>query len=271
MAGTMTYMHRQASRRVEPSRIVPGAAHAVVVMKNHFTEDPNWSDGTGKIAKYARGPDYHDTLRTPLEALASFIRELGDSDTIARVYVDAGAVPERELAVRAGLGWIGRNTMLIHPKQGSHHFLATVLTDLDLTDDAPFRDDRCGSCRRCIDSCPTNAITEDRMVDSRRCISYLTIEYAGEIAGDLQRLTGDWIFGCDVCQDVCPWNTKFAKITEDPLLSLTQERAEEDLAGLISIGAEDFGRRFAATPLDRAGVQGIRRNAQIAAENVRRS
>ncbi len=267
MAGTMMYMHRQASRRIEPSRILPGANRAVVLMRNYFNVDPPRSCGTGRIAKYARGSDYHDTLQAPLQELVDYIRHLGDGDTISRAYVDAGPVPERELAQRAGLGWIGRNSMLIHPKRGSYHFLAVVLTNLDLALDLPFREDRCGSCRRCIEACPTGAIAADRLIDSRLCIAYLTIEYGGEIETELQHQMGDWIFGCDECQNVCPWNVKFAESADDPLLSFSPHRAEERLADMIEITAEQFRRRFANSALARPGIGGIRRNARIAMLN----
>lgn len=267
MAGTMAYMHRQATRRIEPARILPGANRAIVVTRNHYNDDPPRSPGTGRIAKYARGPDYHDTLQATMQELSEHVRSLGDGNTITRAYVDAGPVPERELAHRAGLGWIGRNSMLIHPTQGSHFFLAVVLTDLELDVDLPFPHDRCGSCMRCIDACPTKAILPDRMVDSRLCISYLTIEYSGEIDEKLQRRMGEWIFGCDECQNVCPWNMKFAKSSNDTLLSLKSRRAEETLSGLVGMTSGEFRRRFANTALARTGIEGIRRNAKVAMLN----
>jgi epoxyqueuosine reductase len=238
-------------------------------MRSHFTAEPNRHPDTGRVAKYARGPDYHDVLQAPLQQLADHVRSLGDGDTIARPYVDAGPVPERELAQRAGLGWIGRNTMLIHPRLGSHHFLATVLTNLELAVDEPFSEDRCGTCQRCVESCPTGAIDDERILDSRLCISYLTIEHRGEIAEELQRCMGDWIFGCDVCQNVCPWNVKFATPADDPLFSIDPRRAEENLESLCEMTEDLFVRRFGKTPLGRPGVEGIRRNARIALQNVR--
>ena len=268
MAGTMTYMHRQAARRLEPVTILPGAIRAIVVMRNHFSVEPVRSPGTGRVAKYARGTDYHEALRIPLQQLVAHVMSLGDGDTIARAFVDAGPVPERELAQRAGLGWIGRNTMLIHPRLGSYQFLATVLTNLELAVDRPFAADRCGTCRRCADSCPTGAILADRMVDSRRCISYLTIEKRGEIAEELHRSMGDWVFGCDICQDMCPWNVKFASPANDALLSLDPRKGEEDLEYLCEASQESFEKRFAQSPLRRPGVDGMRRNACIALKNL---
>ncbi len=266
-AATMTYMHRQAKKRLNPSVILSGATRAVVVMRNYFTAEPVRHPGTGLVAKYARGPDYHDVLQAPLSQLVDHITSLGNEGTIARPYVDAGPVPERELAQRAGLGWIGKNGMLIHPKLGSHLFLATVLTNLDLAVDAPFVGDRCGECQRCIESCPTKAIDNERMIDSRRCISYLTIEHRGPIADELQECMKDWIFGCDICQNVCPWNVKFAAPADDPVLSIDPTRAEENLESLCEVTSELFGRRFGKTPLERTGIDGLRRNARIALQN----
>lgn len=271
MAGTMRYMHRQAAKRLEPARIAPGATRAVVVTHNYYNPDPPATPGTGAVAKYARGRDYHEALRRPLNDLAAYVRSFGDDETIARPYVDAGPVPERELAQRAGLGWIGKNTMLIDPEQGSFSFIATVLTNLDLAVDPPFEADRCGTCRLCLDACPTDAFPEPRVLDSRRCISYLTIEYRGdEIEPELAELMGDWIFGCDICQDVCPWNVKFAREADGPALALDPSLARLALADLVQVDDEEFDRRYGFTPLERPGARGMRRNARIAATNQRR-
>lgn len=271
MAGTMTYMHRQAGRRREPAHIVRGANRAVVVTRDYFTPDPPATPGTGRIAKYARGRDYHRALREPLAALAAYVRGLGDGDTMAKTYMDAGPVPERELAQRAGLGWIGKNTMLIDPRRGSFNFIGAVLTDLDVATDPPFEADRCGSCRRCLDACPTDAFVAERVLDSRRCISYLTIEHRGTIDDDLAQLMGDWIFGCDVCQDVCPWNVKFARTVDDSPLEQDPSLARVDLLTLAALDDAAFERRFGCTPLERPGAAGMRRNARIALANAART
>ena len=267
MAGTMTYMYRQSSRRKEPARIVQGATRAVVVTRNYFNNDPEQRPRTGLVAKYARGKDYHTALRTPLEELANFIRSLGDDDTLAKFYVDTGPVPERELAQRAGLGWIGKNTMLIDPKRGSFFFIACVFTDLDLKPDQPFEADRCGTCTRCLEACPTNAFPKPRVLDSRLCISYLTIEHKGEIPVELAPSVGDWVFGCDICQDVCPWNVSFARVAQDTTLAQQRELAQLDLAEFINIGDIEFRDRYSWTALERPGPAGMRRNAQIVAAN----
>ena len=268
MAGSMGYMHRQAARRLEPSRIVDGATHAVVVTRNYLSPDLNQPRGTGRVAKYARGRDYHIALQKPLDLLASFIRALGPDETIAKHFVDSGPVPERELAQRAGIGWIGKNTMLIDPEHGSYSFLATVLTNLQWEHDLPFEADRCGSCRRCLDACPTAAFPEGRVLDGNRCISYLTSEHKGEVSDELAVLTKDWIFGCDICQDVCPWNQKFASPANDPELQVDPSLGFIDLESLMEISEQEFERRYGWTPLERPGVQGMRRNARIAFENV---
>jgi len=267
MAADMAYMHRQASRRMDPSRILPGACRAIVLLRNHFTTDTAITTGYGRVAKYARGPDYHETLRPLLDRIEQHVRDLGDSKTITRAHVDAGPVPERELASQAGLGWIGRNSMLINPGLGSHLFLACVLTNLDLAVDAPFGVDRCGTCNRCVASCPTEAIQPDRLVDSRRCISYLTIEHKGEVRSELASRFGDLVFGCDVCQDVCPWNSKFASSAKDDVLDLDTEHGVLALEGLDTITPQEFELRFGNTALERTGSNGMRRNARIVLAN----
>lgn len=271
MAGTMRYMHRQAAHRLAPATIVPGATRAVMLAKNYYTSDTPRPSGTGHVAKYARGRDYHEALRPALEALAREIVSLGGAGTVARFFVDAGPVPERELAQRAGLGWVGKNTMLIDPKRGSFSFLAAVLTNADLAQDPPFASDRCGSCRLCLDACPTDAFPEPRVLDSRRCISYLTIEYKGAtVDAALAGETGDWIFGCDICQDVCPWNAKFATVADDPSLAMDARLEWLPLEELDAMDAETFERRLGWTPLERPGPRGLRRNARLARANQER-
>lgn len=265
--GTMRYMHRQLGRRLEPAGIVAGATRAVVLTRNYYIEDPATAGRGGRVAKYARGRDYHAALQGPLGELAQFTKSLGDATTLARVFVDAGPVPERELAQRAGLGWIGKNTMLIDPTMGSFVFLASILTDLDLAIDTRFEADRCGSCRRCLDACPTNAFVAERVLDARRCISYLTIEFKGEVDAEIGRLTGDWVFGCDVCQDVCPWNEKFAKESRDPVLKRDQTLAYLDLDWLCELQEEEFQSALGWTAMERSGASGMRRNADLARIN----
>jgi epoxyqueuosine reductase len=173
-------------------------------------------------------------------------------------------VPERELAQRAGLGWIGKNMMLIHPQIGSFTFIGVVLTDAELAPDLPFDVDRCGTCRRCLDACPTDAFPEPHVLDATRCISYLTIEHRGEFNDEQRRNVGPWVFGCDVCQDVCPWNESFAQATADPALAPRADVRMPDLAGLLELDRDGFARRYGDTPFARPGLTGMRRNAAAA-------
>ena len=263
-AGTMTYLHRQAEKRKDPRRIMPAARVAVVTLTNywHGVENPGaLPRGSGRVAQYAWSSDDHDVLGARLEQLAAAIREITPGAT-TRCYVDAGPVPERELAQRAGLGWIGKNMMLLHPEIGSFTFIGVVLTDADLASDLPFAADRCGTCRRCLDACPTNAFPEPHVLDATRCISYLTIEHRGEAFNDQQRRdVGDWVFGCDVCQDVCPWNVSFAQATTDAELAPRADVRAPDLPALLEMDQDAFARRYGDTPFARPGLAGMRRNA----------
>jgi epoxyqueuosine reductase len=275
-AGTMTYLHRQATKRNEPQRIMPEATVAVVTLTNYFHDDadsrpapdhPSAADGRPvRIAQYARSEDYHGVLERRLDRLAAAIRDTGPG-VRTRCYVDAGPVPERELAQRAGLGWIGKNMMLIHPRVGSFTFIGVILTDASLAPDLPFEADRCGSCRRCLDACPTGAFLAPHVMDARRCISYLTIEHRGAFTESEQTMVADWLFGCDVCQDVCPWNVSFASPTSDPELAARPDLARPSLASFDDVPPADFARRFGTTPLARPGQAGMRRNAAAVRAN----
>lgn len=270
-AGEMAYMSRQAKARREPARVWPHARSAVVVLHNYFERrDPAPAPGRGRVARYARGDDYHVVMRERLTALGERLVAAAGGGQY-RVYVDAGALPERELARRAGLGWVAKNTMLIHPRLGSFTFIGALLTDLVLATDTPFEADRCGSCRRCLDACPTGAFPEPRVLDGTRCISYLTIEARGPMAPALEPLVGDWLFGCDRCQDVCPWNVRFADETTEPRY---RARAVDDwptLEEIVAMRERDFDLAFGTTALARAGRAGLARNAAVVMENRRRS
>src|SRR5437899_3908295 len=271
-AGTMTYLHRQAETRKDPARIIPGAKVAIVTLTNHFHGSahpglaPGVSPALGKVAQYAWSTDYHGVLARRLERLATAVREIVPGAK-ARCYVDAGPVPERELAQRAGLGWIGKNMMLIDPDRGSFTFIGVVLTCAELAPDLPFEGGRCSTCRACLDACPTSAFVAPGVLDARRCISYLTIEHTAEFSDAEQRLVGEWLFGCDVCQDVCPWNVKFARPTRDPELGVRPEIAEPDLAALFEGEPESFQRCFGDTPFERRGIVGMRRTAAAVLAN----
>ena len=254
-AGSMTYLHRQAEKRKDPARIMPGARVAVVTLTNHYH-----GAGGGGVAQYAWSSDYHDVLGARLELLATVIREIAPGAT-TRCYADAGPVPERELAQRAGLGWIGKNMMLIHPEIGSFTFIGVVLTDADLAPDLPFEADRCGTCRRCLDACPTEAFPDPHVLDATRCISYLTIEHRGAFNDEQRGSVGEWVFGCDVCQDVCPWNVSFAQPTTDPGLAPRPDVRTPDLPALLAMDQDRFTRRYGDTPFARPGLTGMLRNA----------
>ena len=281
-AGTMRDLHRQARRRKEPAAIVPGARSAVVVLENYLPSPiASRESPVGiTVAKYARGTDYHRALKERLEQLAAWLRDQGA--TIARTFTDAGPVPERELAERAGLGWIGKNTMLIRPGAGSFFLIGSIFTDLDLTAGRPVgktasdagghRDNRpagrpavlpsdlCGSCTRCLDACPTGALVEPRLLDATRCISYHTIESKAPIPDEIAENLNGWAFGCDICNDVCPWNVRFAQPTER---AEYRDRGALDLndPGFFEeMSQGEFDTRFADTPLERPGLAGMRRN-----------
>jgi epoxyqueuosine reductase len=261
--GTMRYIHRQAKKRKDPTLADPEARSAIVVLDNYYYDDGNQNREPHKVAKYARGKDYHDTMGQRLEQLAERLRGAGANHT--RCYVDAGPMPERELARRAGLGWIGKNAMLIRPGVGSFFFIGEILTDLELPLDAPFEVDHCGSCTRCIDACPTAAIVEPRVVDATRCISYLTIEQKGPIPDDLAARMDGWVFGCDVCNDVCPWNVRFAGQQGEQ----EDGQVKELLASVEQMTEEEFERHFAGTPFMRPGLKGMQRNLRAASRATR--
>jgi epoxyqueuosine reductase len=263
-AGGMAYLERRLEERLDPRRVLPGAASAVCVALNYFqgeARDPSWAG----VARYAWGRDYHDVMGPRLERLASFLA--GACGARSRGYVDTGPVLERDLAARAGLGWIGKNTMLLHPEIGSWFFIGVLLTTADLHHGAALPD-RCGSCRACLDACPTGAFVAPYVLDARRCISYLTIEHRGDIDPALHEAIGRWRFGCDVCQDVCPWNRKAPVAGDGAFLPRAACPAPE---ALLEMDDEALRRRFAGTALLRAKPAGLRRNAAIALANARRT
>lgn len=269
-AGEMAYLARSdaVARRLDPRRILPQARAVIVVALNYY-QGPELSsagESTGRVARYAWGDDYHDLMWSRLDALAAWIEAEVGHPVAHRRYVDTGPLLEREMAVRAGLGWFGKNTMLINPQLGSWLLLGELLLDLDLVFDPPFAADHCGTCTRCIAACPTGCILPDRTLDASRCISYLTIEFRGdEIPADLRPQVGDWVFGCDVCQQVCPWN-RFARPTAEPAF---QRRASlPTLREWLAMDADTFRRRFKASPIWRAKLGGMQRNAAVALHNV---
>jgi epoxyqueuosine reductase len=219
------------------------------------------------VAAYAWGQDYHLVLPERLKALVDFVEEQTGQPVPNRVYTDTGPLLERELAQRAGLGWIGKNTCLIHPRLGSYFLLAEVMLGVDLEPDPPFTDDRCGTCTRCIQACPTGCILPDRTLDAERCISYLTIENRGSIPADLRPLMGRWVFGCDICQLVCPWN-RFATADHDPAFAAEPGMSSPDLEEELGLSRQEFNRKFKRSPVIRTRWAGYLRNVAIAMGNA---
>jgi epoxyqueuosine reductase len=261
-AGTMRYLHRQAKRRKNPRLNVPEALAVVVLLENYYAPDRATDRTAPRVAKYARGEDYHRITRARIDQLGRWLLDRGAR--VAHSYVDDGPVPERALAHCAGLGWIGKNTMLIRPGAGSFCFIGTIFTDLALPPDAPMTTEHCGSCTRCLDACPTGALVEPYLLDATRCISYLTIEQKGAIPPALAGRLDGWAFGCDVCNDVCPWNERFAVTT--PVAELLPRRSLDaaDAALFETMDDDEFRRRYGGTPFARPGLGGMRRNLRAA-------
>ncbi|MBL7784064.1 MAG: tRNA epoxyqueuosine(34) reductase QueG [Saprospiraceae bacterium] len=256
--GRMAYMENHFDMRVDPTLLVPGAKTVICLTFNYFNPEKQDDPEAPKIASYAYGEDYHHVVKDKLKALLAWMQtEIGQVD--GRCFVDSAPVMEREWAQRAGLGWNGRNTLTIHPKKGSFFFLAEIICDLPLVYDDPMRD-HCGTCRRCIDACPTQAIApEGYFLDASKCISYLTIELRDQIPGEFRDQMDNWMFGCDICQDVCPWN-RFAQRHDEPafephpdLLPMTRRDWQE-------LTAEVFGKVFKKSAVKRVKWEGLRRN-----------
>ncbi|HTM11065.1 MAG TPA: tRNA epoxyqueuosine(34) reductase QueG [Verrucomicrobiae bacterium] len=270
LGGEMGYLNRTEELRRDPKKLVPWAVSVVSVGMNYFTpaERPKTAgDARGWISRYAWGDDYHDVMRERLEVLLEEIRELSGCPVEGRGFVDSGPVLERGLAGVAGVGWIGKNTQLISPKKGSWFFLGELFLDLELTYDRPIRD-RCGQCELCLEACPTGAFLGPYILDARRCISYLTIELKGAIPRHLRGLVGNHIFGCDICQEVCPYNVK-AEPTAESAFAPRDGLYAPELIPLLSLDEEEFRRRFKGSPLLRAKRRGFLRNVAVALGNLK--
>jgi epoxyqueuosine reductase len=263
MQGTMQYMEKHFDLRIDPAKLVPGARSVITLLMNYFPAKKQ-VEGAPSIAKYAFGKDYHEVIRPRLNLLLQRIREqIGE--VTGRGFVDSAPVLERSWAVRSGLGWIGRNGNLLHKQEGSFFFIATLIVDLELDFDDPFAADYCGTCRKCIDACPTEAILDAKVIDGSKCISYFTIELKDLLIPETQKgRFGNWMFGCDICQDVCPWN-RFAKPTPvadlDPIPAVLNLRTSEWEA----LSEQAFRELFRDSALDRAKYAGIRRNLKFIA------
>ncbi len=270
MHGEMGYMERTAAQRRHPGDFLPWARSIVSVGMGYATphrREERPGDLRGWISRYAWGDDYHDVMQERLERLHAAVQALAPGAR-GRAYVDAGPVLERETGARAALGWIGKNTMLLHPKRGSWLFLGELFLDLELDYDRPMRD-RCGRCDLCLKACPTNAFVGPYILDARRCISYLTIELKGPIPRDLRPLMGAHIFGCDICQDVCPYNLKNAAMTAEAAFQPREGLHAPELIPLLDLTEAEFRRRFRGSPITRAKRRGFLRNVCVALGNLR--
>jgi epoxyqueuosine reductase len=267
----MGWLERRAEARLDPAKVVPGTRSVLCVALQYSPLDGEQEaegDLWPGVARYARGRDYHDVMQEHLKALEARIAGAFPG-TVSRRYVDTGPVLERELAARAGLGVVGKNTNLLHPEAGSWFLLGELFLSLDLAPDVPLAD-LCGSCTRCLDACPTGALPEPYHLDSNRCISYLTIEHRGALSEAARERVGDWVFGCDICQEVCPWNTAPAG-ADHPGLRLPDGRRELDLASLLRLSRDEYVERFRGSPMKRAKLEGLQRNAAVAMGNRRQA
>jgi epoxyqueuosine reductase len=266
--GNLEYMERTELLRRDPNLLVPWAVSIISVGMNYYTPFKRLTPpqrGRGWISRYAWGDDYHEIIRNKLEALLIFLRDIGGETVEGRAFVDSAPILERDFAGTAGIGWIGKNTQLISPKKGSWFFLGELFTSLPLAYDQAIRD-RCGQCDLCLKACPTGAFVGPYLLDARRCISYLTIELKGFIPRHLRSLIGNHIFGCDICQEVCPYNVK-ASSTNEPSYLPRRGLYAPDLIALLSIDREEFRRRFRGTPILRAKRRGFLRNVAVALGN----
>jgi epoxyqueuosine reductase len=260
MHGQMSYMERNFDKRLDPRLLVEGARSVVSLMLNYFPSEEQPDNGAPRISKYAYGRDYHLVIKEKLYELIDFIRSnIGEVN--GRAFTDSAPVLERAWAVKSGLGWMGKNTNLIHPRAGSYFFLAELVIDLDLEYDAPIRD-YCGTCTRCIDACPTDAIIKPYVVDGSKCISYFTIELKESIPQEMKGAFENHAFGCDVCQDVCPWN-RFSLPTKVSDFTANQQLLNMKTKDWLEITEEVFKEVFKDSPLERTGFQGMRRNVRF--------
>ncbi|MGA7304907.1 MAG: tRNA epoxyqueuosine(34) reductase QueG [Rhodothermales bacterium] len=265
--GSMSWMERNFDKRIDPRKLVPGARSVISVMDVYYQGiDQPESQEIGRVSRYAWGQDYHVVVKDRLHLLFDWIRrETGDVQ--GRVFVDSAPVMDKAWAARSGLGWIGKHTNLLHSRLGSWFFLGEIICDLALEPDGPIPD-HCGTCTRCIDACPTDAIVEPYVVDANRCISYLTIEHrkddiGPELAGEMD----NWVFGCDVCQDVCPWN-KFSPTTTEPAYLPSSNIEATALNDWGKLSASAFDERFGGSAVKRTRHEGLMRNVRIASRNL---
>ena len=270
LGGEMGYLKRTEELRRDPRKLVPWAVSVISAGMNYYVplaRPKDAKDSRGWISRYAWGDDYHELIKNRLDSLLEKIRALSPDPVEGKAFVDAGPVLERALAGVSGVGWIGKNTMLISPKHGSWFFLGELFLNIDLSYDRPIRD-RCGKCDLCLKACPTGAFAGPYILDARRCISYLTIELKGAIPTHLRPLMGNHVFGCDICQEVCPYNVK-AVPTDEATFSPREGLYAPELIPLLSLTEEEFRRRFRGSPITRAKRRGFLRNVAVALGNLK--
>ena len=256
--GEMAWMANHFDKRLDPRKLVPGAKTVISLLFNYYPAQEQASPEAPKIAKYAYGEDYHYILKDKLHALLSFIREnVGEVD--GRAFVDSAPVMDRVWAKEAGLGWLGKNTLLLNKKSGSFFFIAELILDLELAPNPPTKFDHCGTCTRCIDACPTDALVDANLLDASKCISYLTIELKNEIPTEFKGQMENWAFGCDICQDVCPWN-RFSKAHQEERLNPYGELLDMKPEDWNEITEEVFRKVFKKSAVKRTKFSGLKRN-----------
>ena len=268
-AGTMAYLAKKAELRRDSRLPYEGVASAIVVGMDYGGKEP-----PGPVARYARGDDYHEVMWAKLNALQAWISNQVGREVRGRGFVDTGPILERDLARRAGLGWFGKNTNLINPKIGSFFFIGALLVDLELIEDAPFDADRCGTCTACLDACPTKAFSAPRELDATRCISYLTIEMKGPIPETLREAVGANLYGCDICQDVCPWNERFAQPVRETVFRAREINtldAATMAKRILEMDEATYRETYRGSAMKRAKLAGLKRNAEVVLDNVTRA
>jgi epoxyqueuosine reductase len=265
--GTMSWMGREVEKRISPREIFPGAQSVVVVALNYYTPHRHEEDpATGKVSRYAWGDDYHDVVAGKLRALLAWIKEQ-DAQACGKVCVDIQPVMDKAWAVRAGLGWLGKHANVITPEYGSWIFIGELFLNLELDYDVERVEDHCGTCTLCIDACPTDAITEPYVVDSNKCISYATIEVrAPDLPPEIEKNLSGWMYGCDICQDVCPWN-RFEQVTDEPRFAPREGNVNAELHDIVQLSHDAYVERFRGSAMKRAKLSGLQRNARALISN----
>jgi epoxyqueuosine reductase len=260
MYGEMQYMANHFDKRLDPRLLVDGAKSVISVLYNYYTDKKQLDEEAPKISKYAYGEDYHVVVKDKLYQLFEFIKE-NVGEVNGRVFVDSAPVMDKVWAKKSGLGWIGKNSNLISKQQGSFFFIGEIILDLFLPEDGPIKD-YCGTCTKCIDACPTDAIVEPYVVDGSKCISYFTIELKNEIPNDVKGKFENWVFGCDICQDVCPWN-RFSKPHNEPRFEPSLSLLEMTKKDFENLTEETFKKVFKKSAVKRAKFNGLKRNIQF--------